>query len=242
VPQESTAEAEATPPRRARGRRPSLSAEAIVERAFDLVMREGTAALSIRRLGSELGADGTAVYRHFRDKDDLMLAVNDQVAAWVIDEARRRTPADASWQEVLRTFAACSWESAIRFPSVIALALGRTTGEQAEREIVELLLSTIARSGLPPRQAVLAYRSFADTLLGLIGMQAVVLDLPPDLKEKDETAWSRIYAHLPHERYPATQEHTAELLAVADEEVFHETVELVVSAIEARAAAVRSAE
>ncbi|KHL18980.1 UNVERIFIED_CONTAM: hypothetical protein LK11_04360 [Mumia flava] len=200
-------------------------------------MREGTAALSMRRLGEELGVDGTAVYRHFRDKDDLMLAVNDRVAAWVVEEARRRTDDDASWQDVLRTFAACSWESATRFPSVIALALGRTTGERAEREIVELLISTIARSGLSATQATLAYRAFADTLLGLTGMQALVLDLPPALREKDDSAWSRVYALLPHETYPATQEHAAELLGIEEEDVFTEAVELMIAAIEARAAA-----
>ena len=35
--------------------------------------------LTVRRLGKELGADPTAIYRHFRDKDELVRAVLDRL-------------------------------------------------------------------------------------------------------------------------------------------------------------------
>ena len=39
--------------------------------------------MSVRRLGAELGADPTAIYRHFRDKDELVLALLDRLLAQV---------------------------------------------------------------------------------------------------------------------------------------------------------------
>src|SRR5688572_1534829 len=56
----------------------ALTPEAIVERALEFIEREGTGALTVRRLGAELGVDPTAFYRHFRDKDDLVLACMDR--------------------------------------------------------------------------------------------------------------------------------------------------------------------
>ena len=39
----------------------------------------------MRRLGAELGVDPTAVYRHFRYKDELLVAMADRMFAHSID-------------------------------------------------------------------------------------------------------------------------------------------------------------
>jgi AcrR family transcriptional regulator len=201
-----------------------------------LAEREGVAALSMRRLGEELGVDATAFYRHFRDKDDLVLAIGDRVTVWTLDRVRRAITPATPWQEVLRTVAAHTLEASRTFPAVHSLIFARTTGQSGEREAVELLLSTISRSGLSPDQVVLAYRMFTDTLLALAGSFGTAWSMDPKLREKDSTAWSRIYAVLPHETYPATRRHTRELLDVTDEQIFTNTIELLIAGIEALAA------
>ena len=45
-------------------------------------------ALSFRKIGKELGADPTALYRHFADKDELLLALADRVIAMGMDGYR----------------------------------------------------------------------------------------------------------------------------------------------------------
>lgn len=224
------------PPAAARKTR-VLDPDLIVSTGIDLAEREGVAALSMRRLGEELGVNATAFYRHFRDKDDLVLAIGDRVTAWTLDRVRNAITPDTPWQDVLRAIAKHTWEGSRTFPAVYSMTFARTTGQAAEREAVELLLSTISRAGLTPEQTVLTYRTFADTLLALAGSNGAVGSMEPKLREKDSTAWSRIYAVLPHETYPATRRHTRELIDVTDEQIFMNAVELIIVGVEALAAA-----
>src|ERR1700750_2879184 len=74
-----------------------LDREVIVRAAQRVLEEDGLAGLTLRRIGSELGADPTAIYRHFRDKDDLVVELADRAFA--------RIPAPAPalpWQERLR--------------------------------------------------------------------------------------------------------------------------------------------
>ena len=53
-------------------RRAPLTKERVLRAAVDLADREGIEALSMRRLGQELGVEAMALYRHVRNKDDLL--------------------------------------------------------------------------------------------------------------------------------------------------------------------------
>src|SRR2546427_12644350 len=56
-----------------------LTREAIVARALELGGAEGLEAVSLRRLASELGVTPMALYRHVRDKEDLINAMTEVV-------------------------------------------------------------------------------------------------------------------------------------------------------------------
>ncbi|MFG1900100.1 TetR/AcrR family transcriptional regulator [Micromonospora carbonacea] len=58
-----------------------LSRETIVAAAIDLADRDGLAGLSMRRLAQHLGVDAMSIYYHLRDKDTLLAAMVDAVAA-----------------------------------------------------------------------------------------------------------------------------------------------------------------
>jgi len=91
--------------------RPPLDREVIIAAALDLAATG--AAVTFRALGTALGTDGTAVYRHFRDKEELMRAVVDRL----IVTAQADLDHDAPWRDQLYagavstidTFAAVSW-------------------------------------------------------------------------------------------------------------------------------------
>ena len=51
----------------------------VVERALALGDAEGVEALTIRRLAAELGVTPMALYWHFRNKEELLAALGDQV-------------------------------------------------------------------------------------------------------------------------------------------------------------------
>ncbi len=237
---ETGARADGAAPVRRRGRPPAtgeaLSPEAIVDRALEFIEREGAGALTVRRLGAELGVDPTAFYRHFRDKDDLVLACMDRAEQWAVDALRDRLTAGDPWQDVLRAVADESWRIAGTYPAIYASAFARTTGGPGERRMVELLLTTIAGLGLDRPSTVLFYRAFADCLLSLCGANALVDQLGPEVEAKESSAWARVYA-APSAEYPATRAHVGELLSVTDRAIYDRVIEAMIQAMEAAATA-----
>jgi AcrR family transcriptional regulator len=55
--------------------RPSDARERLLETAYGLFCREGLRAVGIDRIVADAGVAKTSLYRHFRSKDDLVLAV-----------------------------------------------------------------------------------------------------------------------------------------------------------------------
>ena len=53
-------------------RRSPLTRERVLKAAVRLADREGIDAVSMRRLGTELGIEAMSLYTHVRDKDDLL--------------------------------------------------------------------------------------------------------------------------------------------------------------------------
>ena len=211
-----------------------LSPEAIVERALEFIEREGTGALTVRRLGAELGVDPTAFYRHFRDKDDLVLACMDRAELVALDAVLARTDV-SSWQGTLRAVADECWRLSSTYPAIYASAFARITGGPGERALVELLLATIAELGLDRATTVLFYRAFVDSALSLSGANAVLQQLGPDIAATDASAWGRIYATSSEVQYPVTRAHAAELVGVTDREIYDRVVEAMIGAMETAA-------
>jgi AcrR family transcriptional regulator len=209
----------------------ALSPDAIVDRALEFIEREGTAALTVRRLGAELGVDPTAFYRHFRDKDDLVLACMDR-AEQVAFEALQARGNLSSWQDKLRAVADECWRISETYPAIHAAAFARTTGGPGERHMVEFLLEAVAELRLDSAATVLFYRSFADCILSMSGATAAVRQLGPDVEAKDASAWGRVYAASSEAQYPRTREHAAELVAVTDRHIFDRAVEAMIEAME----------
>jgi AcrR family transcriptional regulator len=212
-----------------------LSKESIVQAAIELIAREGAQALTVRRLGIELGVDATAFYRHFPDKDALVLAIGDHFAGWVYERVQTLVAPETSWQDQIRAVARASWEAIELFSGAMALTFARTSGGEPERHMVELLLEIVEPLGFTPERTVIVYRMLADAFLALTGMNATFESLEPSLQEKDLSAWSRIYAVQSGKGYPAIRRHVKELISVEDKAIFDFTIETLIRGIAAMA-------
>lgn len=72
----------------------------VVERALGVLDQYGLADLSMRRIGSELGVQPSALYHHFANKQALLAAVADEILARGV----RPAGTDANWDlQVLST-------------------------------------------------------------------------------------------------------------------------------------------
>jgi AcrR family transcriptional regulator len=141
-------------PRRGRGRPRTLSTGAIVAAALALLDREGADALTMRRLGAELGVEAMSLYRHVASRDALL----DAIAERLVDEIEPRTTATAEWAEALRAFAGEVRGLARRHPAAFSLVGLRVLGTPSALGPVEDVLASLRSSGFTPARAVSAYR------------------------------------------------------------------------------------
>jgi AcrR family transcriptional regulator len=74
-----------------------LSRERVLQAAVDLADRGGIEAVSMRRLGQELDVEAMALYRHVRNKDDIL----DGILDVIVGEIDEPEPGD-DWKSALR--------------------------------------------------------------------------------------------------------------------------------------------
>jgi len=120
-------------------RRERLDRRRILEAALAVVDRDGLEALSMRRLGSELGADPMAAYHHVGDKDRLY----DGIAELLWAEVARPTADDDPF-EALRTLARSLRDLFRRHPAAAPLILRCTSLPTSELELFRAYLDVLA--------------------------------------------------------------------------------------------------
>ncbi|HQR28166.1 MAG TPA: TetR/AcrR family transcriptional regulator [Nocardioides sp.] len=178
--------------------RPELSRERILDAALALVDREGEKKLTFRRLGAELGADPTACYRHFRSKDDLLLALGDRL----LGDAMDQVPDGQPWRETLGQLGLAVFRGLLRHPRLAVLVGVRTTQGEQEARGIERVLAALESAGLSVPEAVDIWHAVGDTILAWAAFEATYAALPDDVRRQDSTAWTTTYRQAPADRYP----------------------------------------
>jgi AcrR family transcriptional regulator len=120
---------------------PLLSHQLIVETALDIIDRDGAAALSMRRLASQLGVSSPSLYHHFATKDDILDAVSEHIAADV------RHVHSATWQDVLREFAFMYREVMTAHPNAVEFMSFRPVRHRAALGAYEWQLRELTEKG-----------------------------------------------------------------------------------------------
>jgi len=218
-----------TAKRRPRG---SLNQQVILDAAFAVTERGGLDAATFQALGAELGAHPTAVYRHFRDKDELLLAMIDALHAETLAELPDPT---GDWAADLAAVAHGTHAVFMRHPSVAAYAY-RTAHREHEFHIVDRIIDCMRRAGLDDAEAARLYRVFGDFVLGYAALDAGLAALDPATRNADLRSWEVEYRTLPADDYPNIAAVAHALPAVDDPENFNLAVDLMIEAIRARAA------
>ncbi len=148
---------------RRRGARPKqpLTVELIVDRASALVEREGADALSMRRLGAELGVEGMALYHHLAGRDELLRAIADRLLEPLCD-----LELGNEWREACQRFAMALRDIARTQPATFRLVGLEPFDTQASLRAVERLLGVLVASGFGPADALAIYRAVASFARG----------------------------------------------------------------------------
>lgn len=181
--------------------RAPLSPSAIVDAAIELLEQSGENAVTMRRLGEALGADPTAVYRHFRDKGELMRAVGDRL----LGEVTTDVDLDQHWRTIVVSVCGRLRDALLQQPQLAATVRDAPPLAAAEFTITEVLLQQFLRADLGPRDAALAYHSVIELTVGSATIDAALDALDDADREHRYDRWRQAYAALPADEYPASR-------------------------------------
>lgn len=211
--------------------RGTLTADRIIGECLALLDQEGAAGLTFRRIGAKLDADPTAVYRHFRNKDELILALMDHMITQGLEGF---APHD-DWRETLKDLAWRTRRVYLAHPHAAVLGTIRVTRREGEMRIVEIILSTLADAGFDDEEAARLYRVLDDLTLAFAGLDAGFRVLDAEQQAKDEGAWSKEYAAADPATYPYIARSAGHLAAIDEDSTFGLALDLTIDAIAARA-------
>jgi AcrR family transcriptional regulator len=211
--------------------RGSLTRELLVRESLRLLDTDGVAGFSLPKLGRALGADPTAIYRHFASKDDLILAI----AEAMIEESCVGLEQAECWVETMGNIARRCRSASLAHPAAASLVMYRTTQGPAEMRMVEMVLDGLHQAGFTGKEAALVYRAFADFALFWSGGEGSFLALDEKAQRKDREAWTRAYLIADRAVYPSIWRIREELPVVQDDEIFETILSVVLGGIMARA-------
>lgn len=151
--------------------RAPLTRQRVLETALALVDAEGLDALSMRRLGAELGVEAMSVYKHVANKDALLDGLVDQL--WM--QVRDGLPDGADWAEQLRGFARRLRAVMHRHPQAASVLLSRCVLPVPMVETYATLLDTLRAAGIDDAAAARTVRSVAGYVMGYVSTELYCL-------------------------------------------------------------------
>jgi AcrR family transcriptional regulator len=149
-------------------RRP-LTRERILETAVRLMDREGLEAVSMRRLGRELGVEAMSLYNHVRDKDDVLLGMIETV----MTEFEVPDPGADDWVERVRGMARSFRTLLLAHPNAIPL-FTESRGPMRDPEALvplEAAFDALLGAGLDPEGATHVYRALVGYVMGYVVLE-----------------------------------------------------------------------
>ena len=207
------------------GGRARLDNDGIIEAGLELASTPGVSSISVRELGARLGADPTAIYRHFRSKDALMGAL--------LDELNRRAVASIDlpaedWAARLRRLAEVTLDRYSQYPAIGIESTSLTTHGPGELAAVEFMLDAFHRAGLRDGELVRHYALLASHILaGAAGIARSRTERDED-DDSDVSPWFDAPLLADPRAYPLITANSAALLDLQDRDLFLMGVDVII--------------
>lgn len=132
----------------------TLTPQEVAEAAVQLILTEGEAALTMRRLGEMLGVKAMALYNHFPNKDAILDAVTGLAMSRV-----SLPPAQGPWEDRIRAICRSFRSMALEQPNLFRVAMTRPSPPSAAFHQIEATLSALSDAGLAPVTQAVAYHT-----------------------------------------------------------------------------------
>jgi TetR/AcrR family transcriptional regulator, tetracycline repressor protein len=144
------------------GQRTTLNRRRILDAALAYVDARGLDALSMHKLGADLGVKGMALYNHVANKHDLL----DGVVELLWFEVEQAAPAEEDWRHGVRAFARALRQVVHRHPNAAPLITHQQIIPAPALRVVKAHITAAIDAGEPPERAYALLRTITTYALG----------------------------------------------------------------------------
>ena len=190
--------------RRTTQKRAPLNRDRVLRAAIELADDGGAAALTMQAIGRRLGVEAMSLYRHVRNKDDILDGIVDLVFAEI------ELPADrSSWRQVVRARSISTRAALRRHPWAITLMESRMAPGPANLRSHDEMLAVLLDAGFSAAMATHAFNLVDSYVLGFALQETA---LPFSNAEELAAVGDQLLAQVPADEYPSFVRVSAELL------------------------------
>ncbi|MEU4587452.1 TetR/AcrR family transcriptional regulator [Kitasatospora aureofaciens] len=175
------------------------STEEILNTAVALLRTNDADSFSVRKLAAALGTDSSSLYRHFRNKTELLRAVADRVLATAMEGHRP----EGDWKQRITALGLRLREAFGEQPQLAGIWGRYGSGGTGSRLVMEELLQALRASGLPDRDIPARYHRIVVLLAALISSEAGMSTVTPEEYEQGMEQFRVAVLGADPERFPA---------------------------------------
>ncbi|GGS04655.1 TetR family transcriptional regulator [Streptomyces aureoverticillatus] len=168
-----------------RGPKPGLTLERIVSTAVRLADTEGIAAVSMRRLSTELGTGTMSLYRYVPGKAELLDLMLNHVQA----PGEESATFTGGWRAALETYARATLEQHRRHPWLLQVNQSRPVLGPSAVEGLERVLSFIKPMGLRDVELISVLVMVEGYVAGVARTQVQAAQAAEETELTDEAFW-----------------------------------------------------
>jgi TetR/AcrR family transcriptional regulator, tetracycline repressor protein len=205
-----------------------LDRDTILDTVERIVASEGIEKLTMRRVGSELGADHTALYRHFTNKEAMLNALADRMFS-----TPPQIDPQAPWQQRLRAHADHAFGRYQAHPDLGTLLARQSFARPGLIQGRERVLEILTEAGLELREAAMMSHLIENHVVGCGLFFAVDGAISGAAGDESRAAMRRAYAMVDSRELPLVAA-AAPFLFPDPAVSFSEGLEVLIAEIERR--------
>lgn len=174
-----------------------LSRERVLRAALELADGSGVEAMTMRRLGEELGFEAMSLYRHVANKQDLLDGMLDLVLAeWQLPDGR------SDWREAIRASALSVHDALRRHRWAAGLLMTGSHLRPARLRYMDALLGRLGDAGFDAETTYHVYHLLDGYIFGFTLWEIAYTTVPVDAD-----VVSKLMQTIPWDEYPRLAEH-----------------------------------
>ncbi|MFI1399413.1 TetR/AcrR family transcriptional regulator [Streptomyces sp. NPDC020681] len=174
--------------RPSRGPKPGLTLDRIVTAAIEVADAEGLAAVSMRRLSTELGTGTMSLYRYVPGKAELLDLMLDRVQG-APPAAVKPEPADADWRAAVESLARTALALYRAHPWLLKVNQARTVLGPSALRGLELSLAGLRGMGLADAELISVIIGVQSFVVGIAQMEAQSAEAAEETGLSHEAFW-----------------------------------------------------